>query len=243
MRGSISLFSMLRYVLLFLSFLLISPTSVMAFPPYKSTDADTAALSTLELRFGIVQIEHDNGSSKFISPLLRANFGIPYQLEIVSEFEYIPEDNTLGDGAVGIKWVPLRGDFSLGMETLILLPVRNGDDDKVGLESQLVATFPLKDRGLVIHINGGRIHDPRGNDTENGWRASVLTELTNNPYRPGLELFTKHINGRSTDIRLGMGIIKSLGRFEFRSAVHFGLNSHSPDVIFNLWLSTNIPFN
>jgi hypothetical protein len=242
MKKIISISIMLRNCLVVMFFQLICSPSVLAFPPYKSTDADTAAPYNLELRLGILQMEHDSSSTKFISPLIRANFGFPYQFEFVSEFEYVPEDNELGDGAVGIKWVPLRGTLSLGIETLMLLPVRNGDDNKLGVESQLVSTFPLNNSSLVIHINGGLFHDPRGQDTENGWRASVLTELTNNSYRPGFELFTKHINGQNTDVRLGMGIIKTIGRFEVRSAVHFGLSSQAPDVIFNLWFSTNIPF-
>jgi hypothetical protein len=113
---------------------------VGAFPPYKTTDADTADTYTLELRLGLIQVERAEGETEYVSPLLRANIGLPKKIELISEFEYLPEEQEFGDGALGIKWVPVLGSLSFGIETLTLLPVRPGDDG-IGIESQLLATW------------------------------------------------------------------------------------------------------
>ncbi len=230
------------YVVTFLALIIIiySPLAE-ASPPYKTTDADTADPYNLELRLGIVQVEREDGSTDYVSPLMRANFGFPNKVEIVSEFEYSPEKNDFGDGALGFKWAPMQGPISFGIETLALLPVRTGDNG-VGVESQLVATWREHNNGLQVHINAGGFHDPRGPAKEDGWRASVLAELTERSFRPGLELFAKQKNGQDADIRLGAGIIKKVGQFEIRSAVHVGLTSHAPDMVLNIWLSMKIPF-
>ena len=213
-----------------------------AFPPYKTTDADTADPYHLELRLGLLQATRGNGDTEYASPLLRANFGLPNKFELVSEFEYLPEEGEFGEGAVGFKWAPLQGTPSFGIETLALLPVREGDSG-VGVESQLVATWQPPDARLRLHVNAGGFHDPRGSDTENGWRASALTELMGNrSVRPGLELFAKRVSGEDADVRLGVGVIKSVGQFEIRSAIHAGLTDEAPDVGFSFWFSMKIPF-
>ena len=231
------MYQIIKYFILFL--LAYSPISI-AFPPYKSTDADTADPYNLELRLGIVQLQRENGDNEYITPLLRANFGFPNKFEILSEFEYKPKQNELGEGAVGFKWAPIQGTLNLGIETLALLPV-NSEKDGLGVESQLVVTVRNNNERMQLHVNAGRFHDPRGQTTQNGWRTSILTEWTGSTFRPGLELFAKKPNGQETDLRVGAGIIKSLGRFEIRSAVHVGLTSKAPDIIFNFWLSTKIP--
>lgn len=213
-----------------------------AFPPYKTTDADTADPYNLELRLGLAQVAREGGATQVASPLLRANFGFPNKVELISEFEYVPEDHEFGDGAFGIKWAPVQGPFSFGIETLALLPVRP-DDSGVGVESQLLATWYRPGHSLRVHVNVGGFHDPRKSETERGWRASVLTELMgNSSLRPGVELFAKRVNGQDADIRLGLGIIKNVGQFEIRSAIHAGLTDQAPDVVFNIWFSVKIPF-
>lgn len=231
------------YVIVFLVFVqLFYAPRAGAFPPYKTTDADTADPYTLELRLGLVQVERENGETHYASPLLRANFGFPNKVELISEFEYLPEENEFGEGAFGIKWAPLQGSPSFGIETLALLPVRPGDNG-VGVESQLVATWRRPDQGLQVHVNAGGFHDPRGSEPENGWRASVLTEMVgNSSFRPGIELFAKRKSGQDADVRLGAGVIKKFGQFEIRSAVHVGLTDEAPDVVFNIWFSVKIPF-
>lgn len=230
------------HVIVFLvSIQIIYVPPVAAFPPYKTTDADTADPYNLELRLGLVQVEREGGATQYVSPLLRANFGFPYKVELISEFEYLPEEHEFGDGASGIKWAPMQGPLSFGIETLALLPVRPGDDG-VGVESQLLATWRGHNRGVQVHVNAGGFHDPRGSETENGWRASVLTELTDSSFRPGIELFAKQKSGEDADVRLGVGVIKDVGQFQIRSAIHAGLTDQASDVVFNIWFSMKIPF-
>jgi hypothetical protein len=220
--------------------LLLHPSIIWAFPPYKSTDADTADPYHFEIRIGLVQVEHDEGKTEYITPLARANFGFPGNFEILSEFEYHPDENEIGDGALGIKWAPVQGAINFGIETLALLPVNAGQHD-IGVETQVLATIHGNHHGLQLHMNAGGFHDPRGPITENGWRGSMLIELHNISFRPGFELFAKKTDGHDTDLRLGTGIIKSIGRFEIRSAIHIGVTNQAPDVVFNFWFSTKIP--
>lgn len=220
------------------SCVLAAPAS--AFPPYRSTDADTAAPYTLELRVGLVKLEHDRSKTKIITPAMRANFGLPEKFELVSEFEYIPKQGRFGDGAAGFKWVPFFGNtLSFGIETLTLLPVRP-DDAGLGVESQLLATYWSSD--VRIHMNAGGFHDPRMPEDENGWRASMLAEFPRDGYRPGVEVFAKEVNGNPADLRAGLGCIFDLGSFEIRTGLHAGLTEQAPDVGFSLWIATALPF-
>lgn len=229
----------LKY-LLFLAAPLVGSPPAYAFPPYRSTDADTADPYTLELRVGLIKADHEAGDTEVAAPLLRANFGLPNKFELISEFEYLPEDGEFGDGAAGFKWVPLFGStWSFGIETLALLPVRPGDDG-VGVEAQLLSTF-WSER-YRLHVNAGGFHDARVSRSEDGWRASLLAEFPREGYRPGIELFAKKVDNESTDVRAGVGIIYDIGSFDIRTALHVGLTDEAPDVSFNLWISTKLPF-
>ena len=222
--------------LLFLAVLLMLALPAAAFPPYRSTDADTADPYTLELRLGLVKADRENGETEVAAPLLRANFGLANKFELISEFEYLPEDGEFGDGAAGFKWVPLfNSTWSFGIETLALLPVRPGDDG-LGVESQLLATFWSP--RVRVHANAGGFHDARVSPAEDGWRASLLAEFPREGYRPGLELFAKEVENESTDVRAGVGIIYDIGSFDIRTALHVGLTDAAPDVSFSLWIST-----
>jgi len=66
--------------------------------------------------------------------------------------------------------------------------------------------------------------------------------MGNRSVRPGLELFAKRVSGEDADVRLGVGVIKSVGQFEIRSAIHAGLTDEAPDVGFSFWFSMKIPF-
>lgn len=228
-------------IVILASFQMISVPPVAAFPPYKTTDADTADPYNLELRLGLVQAEREGGKTEYVSPLLRVNFGFPNKVELISEFEYLPEKREFGDGAFGIKWAPVQGSLSFGIETLALLPVRPGDNG-VGVESQLLATWRRPNKHLQVHVNAGGFRDPRGSETEDGWRASVLIERTDSSFRPGIELFAKQKRGEDADVRLGVGVIKDVGKFQIRSAIHAGLTDQAPDVVFSIWFSMKIPF-
>jgi len=220
-------------IILVASFLYVSPAQ--SFPPYRSTDADTSAPNTVELRLGLVEVEREDRDDKVTTPLVRLNLGLPGHAEFVTELEYVPRDERLGDAAVGVKWAPIRGAPALGVETLALLPVR-ADDRGLGFEGQLLAT--LEGESAVLHVNGGGFLDARSSPTEAGWRASALVELPLSGIRPGFEAFAKQQFGDSFDARIGVGAIVSLGRFDLRAGVHAGVTPEAPDVSLSLWLGT-----
>ena len=206
-----------------------------AFPPYRSTDAETAEAGELELRLGLGKVEREDGDNAYASPLLRTNLGLIRNLEFISEFEYDADEGRLGDGAAGFKGVHfLSPSFRVGVETLALLPVSSSLSG-VGVESQLLATLRRDD--LLLHLNAGGFYDPRHRKTERGWRASVLTELRRGRWRPGLELFGKQVHGEPTQLQAGPGVIVDVGPFDVRTAVHFGLTSAAPDFRATLWIS------
>ena len=237
MIGKWNLFGALS---LCLSGLCANIAPAFAFPPYRSTDADTADPSTLELRIGFIKWEYDNGESEASTPLWRANIGLGNKVELISEFEYVPKKGAFGDAAAGIKWIPFfGGTFSFGNETLFLLPVRPGDTG-LGVESQLLATYWGYD--VRVHFNAGGFHDPRTRLEENGWRGSVLAEFPRAGYRPGIELFAKQVEGDPVDARAGVGILFDVGLFEVRTGVHAGLTERAPNVSINFWIAKAIPF-
>lgn len=209
-----------------------------AFPPYRSTDAGTADPYGLELRLGLARLQRDSGRTDVLSPLLRANLGLPRGFELVSELEYSARADELADGAIGAKWATPPQAASVGIEALALLPVSRSSRG-VGVEAQLLATLRKGDRRL--HLNAGGFHDPRGAGDESGWRASALAELERNGYRVGLELFGKDSNRGGTDARAGAGVIYPVGRFDIRSGLHVGLTRAAPDVVVSLWLATEFP--
>ena len=228
------------FAFIFTSILCGHPVLVSAFPPYRTTDADTADPRTLELRIGAVKVDWDRGHSEILSPLLRANLGIGGKFEIISELEYSPRTGELGDGALGAKWIPVyNGRTGAGIETLVLLPVRPGDRGS-GIESQLVVTRRLDK--LRLHLNAGGFHDSRIAPAQNGWRCSALVEFELGDWRPGLEIFAKQVSGEKVDMRLGAGAIAKYGKFDLRTGLHVGLTDKAPDVSVNLWFSTNLPF-
>ncbi len=213
-------------------------SSAWAFPPYRSTDADTADPGTLEVRLGLLRIAREHQDNTYESPLLRINLGLPRSFELISEFAYLPEEERAGDAAVGFKWVPLRRSFSIGVETLALLPV-SSDDDGAGVESQLLGTFG-KDP-LRLHLNAGGFYDARPRDAEHGWRASALAEAQWGCFRPGRELFAKQVKSEPVLVEAGPGIIIRVGPLDVRSALHVGLTHEAPDLIGSLWLSWKWP--
>jgi hypothetical protein len=219
--------------------LLSSAGPCFAFPPYRSTDADTADPHTLELRAG-GQLSEKGGSTEFLVPRIRANIGLPRKLEIATEFDFSADSGKFDDGAAGIKWIPYFSEkFSFGVEALALLPVQPGAQG-LGTETQFVATY--KQSNLRVHLNGGGLYDPRGGTSETGWRTSGLVEMVSGPRRVGFELFAKDTNKKSADIRAGMGVIYNAGPFDVRFGVHAGLTSAAPRVTVNLWFSRDISF-
>ena len=205
-----------------------------AFPPYKTTDAETAGDDTLEARIGLLRLQVRDSHSTRSTPLSRINYGIGPHFEVISELEYAIDEDELDEGALGFKWAKLENSRGFGVETLILLPVRS-DLDGAGIESQVIRTWQ-QERSLV-HVNAGAFYDPRESSTERGWRASALAEFPRDRLRPGVELFVRDSNTADTRMQVGVGLIASLERVEIRTGLHVGLNDAAPDLEASVWLS------
>ena len=163
-------------------YLLVGSESVQAFPPYRTTDAETAGDDTLEARIGLLRLQVRDSHSIRSAPLSRINYGIGPHFEVISELEYAIDEDEFDEGALGFKWAKLENSRGFGVETLILLPVRS-ELDGVGIESQVIRTWQQeRSRG---HVNAGGFYDPRGDATERGWRASALAEFPRGRLRPG----------------------------------------------------------
>jgi hypothetical protein len=218
--------------------LALSAAPAAAFPPYRSTDAAAADPWVFEARLGLLRLRRDRGDNLYSSPLLRLNFGLPRGVELISELEVRPGRGGLTDAAFGAKWVPAHGRWSLGMETLLLLPVPNAGG--TGVESQLVVTYRDDARGLRLHLNGGAVHDGRPDPAEKGWRASALAELKRGRYRPGLEVFARKLGSGPVEVLVGPGVIVDVGRVDVRLGLHVGLTAAAPDVVLDAWTATAV---
>jgi hypothetical protein len=132
--------------------------------------------------------------------------------------------------------VPLRGRWSLGNETLLLLPLP--DAGGAGVESQLVVTYREGPKGFRLHLNAGGFYDGRPQSAEKGWRASVLAELKRGRYRPGLEVFARRIGKAPVEVLAGPGLIVDVGGLDVRLGLHVALTKAAPDAVFDFWTST-----
>jgi hypothetical protein len=214
--------------------MLLMTSPVHAFPPYRTTDAETAGDETLEARIGLLRIQVEDSHSTRKTPLSRINYGIGSHFEVISELEYAIDEHQMDEGALGFKWARLGEGRGIGVETLLLLPVRS-ELDGAGIESQFLRTWQ-QERSRV-HLNAGAFYDPRGTETERGWRASALAEFPRDRLRPGVELFIRDSDTTDTRLQAGVGLIASLPRVEIRSGLHIGLNDAAPDLEASIWLS------
>ena len=210
----------------------------LAFPPYRSTDAETADPWDLEGRLGLIRFTRDEGENAYASPLLRINFGLPQRVELTGEFEYLPVDGRFGDAAAGAKWVPYFHDLSLGIEVLALLPVSRAGG--AGVESQLLATQRWAPARL--HLNAGGFYDVRPTPVEKGWRAGLLGEFELGSFRPGVELFAKQVFSEPVAVQGGAGVIVKLGPIELRTGAHAGLTDAAPDFVASFWVAGKLSF-
>jgi hypothetical protein len=188
----------------------------------------------LETRLGLLRVRRDGSETEYISPLLRVNLGLPRSTEAILEFEH-NVDSRDDDAAVGFKWVPIHWLVDVGVETLALLPVADGQSG-AGVESQLLAT--VRRDAWRMHVNAGGIYDGRPETSESGWRSSGLLEYRTGRWRPGLELFARRLSAGDLEMLAGTGLIVDVGRFDFRLGMHAGLTDTSPDLTTNLWMST-----
>ncbi len=205
-----------------------------AFPPYRSTDAETAEEGTVEVRLGLVEVERQSQKNAYASPLLRMNLGLPHNVELLTEFEHSADGGGLSDAAIGFKWVPLMRSWSFGVETLALLPV-SADDDGAGVESVALATFRKGD--LRVHLNAGGFHDARPEPTEKGWRAGAIVEALRGRLRPGVEIFAKQVKHERIAMQAGPGLILDVGPFDIRMGLRMGLTREAPDLTVTLWVT------
>lgn len=218
----------------------VLPGQALGFPPYRSTDAETADPWTIEGRLGVVRVSRDQSESVYASPLWRLNLGLPYRLELVTEGEWDATAARLGDAAVGLKTVPfLVSSFGIGVEALALLPVSSAGGS--GVEAQLVATQRWEP--VLLHVNGGGFYDTRPTTTEKGWRASLLTEARLGRWRPGIELFAKQVNGGPVEPIAGAGVILRLGPVDLRAGLHVGIADAAPDLRASFWVASKLPLN
>ena len=216
---------------------LLEAPAAHAFPPYRSTDAETADPWDLEGRLGLIRFTRDEGENIYASPLLRINFGLPQRVELTGEFEYLPVDGRVGDAAAGLKWVPYFRDLSLGIEVLALLPVSS--EGGAGIEASLLATQRWEP--VELHLNAGGFYDGRPFPVEKGWRTGLLGEIALGRVRPGVELFAKQVLSEPVAVQGGGGVIVKFGPMDLRTGVHAGLTDAAPDFVASFWVAGNLP--
>ena len=205
-----------------------------AFPPYRTTDAETAGARALEVRIGALKLRRHDSETTRAAPLSRVNFGVGDHFEAISELEYAIDEHRFSEGALGFKWASLADGRGLGVETLVLVPV-SSEQSGSGLESQFLRTW--QQETWRLHVNAGGFYDPRSGETERGWRGSVLAEFPRERVRPGVELFVRDAHGADARVQGGFGAIVSLERFEVRTGLHVGLTDEAPDLEASVWFS------
>ncbi|HEX6277198.1 MAG TPA: hypothetical protein VFZ53_29355 [Polyangiaceae bacterium] len=218
--------------------MLLEASVAHAFPPYRSTDAETADPWDLEGRLGFIRFTGDEGESIYATPLVRINFGLPQRVELTGEFEYLPVEGRVGDAAAGAKWVPYFHDLSLGIEVLALLPISS--EGGAGVESSLLATQRWE--WTRLHLNAGGFYDARPTLVEKGWRAGLLGEIELGRFRPGVELFAKQVVSEPVAIQGGGGVIVKLGPIDLRTGAHAGLTNAAPDFVASFWIAGKLSF-
>lgn len=208
-----------------------------AFPPYKSTDAETADPGTVEARLGFLDWTRENRQDSYSLPLTRVNLGLPRNLEFVTEFEYRSGQGRVGNAAAGLKWVPFSGSWSFGAESLALLPVSSVGG--AGIEGTLLATY--HEHNFFFHLNAGGFTDNRHDEAESGWKVGALAEAVWGRFRPGLELFAKQVEFQPVQVLVTPGVIVDFGHFDLSIGVRLGVTDAAPDYGGNFWISFKAP--
>jgi hypothetical protein len=217
--------------------LLVASQRAEGFPPYRSTDAATAAPWVIEGRLGLVRMTQRAGERTYSVPLMRLNLGLPANLELVSELEYVPEDGRLGEAAVGAKWIPFVSVVNVGVEILGLLPISS--DGGAGIEATLVATW--RRERFRAHVNAAGFHDARPDPEESGWKGGAIGEIALGPIRPGVEIFAKQVIDEDVQGLVGVGTIVKLGPIDVRLGGHVGVTEAAPDFVGSVWVSGALP--
>jgi hypothetical protein len=215
----------------------IAAATTYGFPPYRSTDAETADPWTIEARFGLLRYTRQAGQNEYETPLARVNLGFPHGLELITELAIQPVERRVGDAAIGLKWVPYLKRLSVGVEALALLPV--SDAGGGGVEAQ--ALFTARLHPVLLHVNAGGYFDARVTPRERAWEASLLGEVKLGRWHPGLEVAAWQPVPAPVSVLAGVGLIVELGTVVIHAGVHAGLTAAAPDVRVNLWVSFVLP--
>lgn len=90
-------------------------------------------------------------------------------------------------------------------------------------------------------MNAAGFYDTRGIGSAYGAKGGVLGEVTLGRFRPGVELFAKHVIVDDTQLLSGVGAIVAVtSQLDVRADVHVGLTSAADDVIASLWIADKL---
>ena len=187
----------LQTLLIFL-FLIFSPSLVLGYRPFVSTDAAVADVKEMEIELGYFNWERERGQNTFIVPKAVLNYGLIHNLELVGEFA-VEEPSRgpvrLADPALSLKAILKEGvlqekdGVSFAVEAGPLLPSTNKEDKRFGFEG--IGILSGKLAGLTYHVNLGGGVDRAENNPFVIW--GMIGEL---PVAPKLRLVGE-INGES----------------------------------------------
>lgn len=152
-----------------------------AFRPFKSTDADVVAMHEVEVEFGALTVERDDGETGYVAPSVVLNYGLLDTLELVGEFELEkPPDESweVADPGIFLKALLKRGvlqdqsGVSVAIEAGALLPTSRDDEKDVGAEAVVIASGVFAP--FLYHINlGGGV----GRAGDAFWKWGAISEV------------------------------------------------------------------
>lgn len=140
----------------------LPPQKAMAYRPFESTDAGVPRAGQLEIEWGALTIERQDGDNTYVAPDLVFNYGLSDRTEIIGEFvvERTPQKQwELAEPGVFIKHVWKAGvlqnesGLSVATEVGALLPGTREDEDGVGSEAIVIISGKLN--RLTLHFNAG----------------------------------------------------------------------------------------
>ena len=178
--------------------LVLTPSSVFAYRPFVSTDADVVDAGEIEIEFGYFNWERANGENAYVTPQLVFNYGLSDTLELIWEFdvEHLRgEKRQLVDPGLFLKKVVKPGalqdreGLSFAVEAGLLLPSALSAEDQTGFEAFGILSGSAAD--FTWHLNLGGGVDRIDHDAFALW--GVIVEY---PLSPSLRLVTE-FNGES----------------------------------------------
>ena len=183
-----------------------------ALRPFDSTDADVVRQGEVEIEFGLLTLERDEGENTWITPALVFNYGLTDALELVGEFdmEKSPGENwDLTDPGIFLKYMLKDGvmqdapGLSVATEFGFLFSTDNTDKNDVGGEGILILSNTANN--LTYHVNVGGGIDPDG-DNFRLW--GLVGEL---PVSTGLTLVGEYsgekVSGEASEETILLGLL------------------------------------